>query len=83
MVGCYIWSLLHDDIILLSSTVSSLYSQLKVCELYSVGSNIIFNADKNKLIVYGKLPTCVSISFQGDVIPVVTQEKHIVNLVGT
>ncbi len=88
-VGCYIGKTYMgsfayaDDIVLLSPTVSSLYSQLKVCESYSVDFNIIFNADKSKLIVYGKLPTCVTISFQGDVIPVVTQEKHIGNLVGT
>ena len=70
-----------DDIVLLPPSVSSLRLQLEMCENFSQGYNIKFNAKKSKLIIYGGSP--VSVEFQGRVIPTCTCEKHVGNLVGT
>ena len=71
-----------DDIVLLSPTITSLNSQLKVCESYSNEFNIHFNAEKSKLLVYGSPPTSVHINFQGHIIKPTSYEKHVGILVG-
>ena len=86
-VGCHIGNkymgsfAYADDIVLLSPSVSSLNSQLEICEVFSQEYNIKFNAAKSKIITYGD--SAISLEFQGRIIPVCTSEKHVGNLVGT
>ena len=72
-----------DDIVLLSPTVNAVTSQLAVCEQYSAEFNIKFNTTKSKLIVFNKMSVNIPISFQGELIPIVTDEKHVGHRVGS
>ena len=71
-----------DDIVLLSPTITSLESLLDICKTYSAEYNINFNAEKSKLLVYGKAPNNITITFQGHIIKPISCEKHVGNLVG-
>ena len=79
-VGCIAYA---DDIVLLSPSVSSLSSMLRICEQFSEEFNISFNVKKSKLLVYGKATNNVCVKLQGNVIAQSTIEKHVGNVIGT
>ena len=78
--GCFAYA---DDIVLLSPTVKSLNSMLKICAEFSNEYNITFNSAKSKVIVYGRNTQNVEIMFQGNMILQSSSEKHVGNLIGT
>ena len=82
--GCYIGNVFMgafayaDDIVLLSPSFSGLKSMLKVCEIFSVDYDIIFNASKSKLMVFNGSATNLSPIFMNDnCIPISEAEKHL------
>jgi len=79
-VGCIAYA---DDIVLLSPSLSSLSSMLRICEQFSEEFNISFNVKKSKLLVYGKATNNVCVKLQGNVIAQSTIEKHVGNVIGT
>ena len=56
-----------DDVVLLSPTLGSLKEMLNICEQYSSDFNILFNASKTKLMVFGRNVSKVDVVFQGGV----------------
>ena len=71
-----------DDVVLLSPTVSNLKSMLKICEEFSKEFHINFNASKSKLIIFGECTSDVKVYLQGNLISLVSTEKHVGNIVG-
>ena len=87
-MGCYygnsyVGSLAYaDDVVLLSPTLGSLKEMLNICEQYSTDFNIIFNASKTKLMVFGRNISKVDV-FQGRVASKVNNEAHVGNIIST
>ena len=88
-VGCYIGNTFTgalayaDDVLLLCPTIGALRKLLSVCETFSVKYNILFNATKSKLITFGNNRTNIEIKMQGKLIPHVSSEIHLGNLIGS
>ena len=49
-MGVYYYA---DDLSLLSQTLTGLQEMLRLCELYAIDHNIIFNAKKSQLLYFG------------------------------
>ena len=71
-----------DDVILLCPTVYALKKLLSICEEFSAEYDIIFNATKSKLLIFGDNCQDVKIKFQSNIIPCVSSECHLGNLIG-
>ena len=88
-MGCYygnvyVGSLAYaDDVVLLSPTLGSLKEMLNICEQYSTDFNILFNASKTKLMVFGRNISKVDVVFQGTVASKVNNEAHVGNIIST
>ena len=88
-MGCYygnvyVGSLAYaDDVVLLSPTLGSLKEMFNICEQYSTDFNILFNASKTKLMVFGRNVSKVDVVFQGGVAFKVNNEAHVVNIIST
>ena len=88
-VGCYIGDTFTgalayaDDVLLLCPTVGGLRKLLSVCETFSSNYNILFNATKSKLITFGNNHANIEIKMQGKLIPHVSSEIHLGNLIGS
>ena len=57
-----------DDVVLLCPTKTGLLKMLNICKHFSCKYDVVFNADKSKLIVYSNIQTSVNninITFQG------------------
>ena len=75
-----------DDLILLAPTLFATRCMLDVCETYAEDFNIMFNAQKSKLIVCSKARNdyvdIPNVSFMNGTIERVNQDKHLGNLIG-
>ena len=71
-----------DDVILLCPTVYAMKKLLSICEEFSADYDILFNATKSKLLIFGDNCQNVNIQFQGNMIPCVSSECHLGNLIG-
>ena len=86
--GCHIGNVLAgalgyaDDIVLISPTRSGLIEMLKICELYSDEYDIIFNASKSKMLVFGDQIEVANVEMQSEEIPIVKYAKHLGNFIG-
>ena len=56
---------------------------LNICEQYSTDFNILFNASKTKLMVFGRNISKVDVVFQGTVASKVNNEAHVGNIIST
>ena len=56
---------------------------LRICEQYSHDFNIIFNAAKTKLMLFGRNLLNVDAMFQGRIASNVNNEAHVRNIIGT
>ena len=56
---------------------------LNICEQYSTDFNILFNASKTKLTVFGRNISKVDVVFQGTVTSKVNNEAHVGNIIST
>ena len=68
-----------DDLVLLAPTVSSLNTMLSICNDFSKEYNILFNASKSKLVIFGETINA-KVYFQGQLLPISNTEKHVGNL---
>ena len=61
-VGCtFVGALAYaDDVVLLCPTKTGLLKMLNICKLFSCKYDVVFNADKSKLIVYSNIQTSVN-----------------------
>ena len=66
-----------DDVLLLSPTLGSLNGLLTICEQYSKEYNILFNASKTKLMVFGRKLPKVKVMFQGTWVSQVDSENTV------
>ena len=87
-MGCYygkvyVGSLAYANDVLLSPTLGSLKEMLNICEQYSTDFNILFNASKTKLMVFGRNVSKVDVVFQGRVASKVNNEAHVGNISST
>ena len=82
-VGCYIGktfagSLSYaDDVLILSPSIKGMKTLLDICEQFSEQYDILFNASKSKLIVFGESNLIPRVELQGQLIPVVDKENHL------
>ena len=53
-MGVYCYA---DDLSLLSTSFIRLQEMLRLCELYAIDHNIIFNAKKSQLLYFGSNPS--------------------------
>ena len=89
--GCYIENVFFgafayaDDLVILAPTLQSLNNMLNTCERYASEYNVMFNAQKSKLIVRSRDPNyvpVVNVSFMSDFIEAVPHDKHLGNMFG-
>ncbi len=90
-LGCHVGNIFcgafgyADDVTLLTQTLFSLRRMLDICQVFADEYNVLFNSAKSKLLFFGKAldrPTISPIHFMGDIIELVSHEKHLGNIIG-
>ena len=82
-MGCYygnlyVGSLAYaNDVVILNPTLGSLKEMLGICKQYSHDCNIIFNASKTKLMMFGRNVSDVDVMFEGRIASKVICEAHV------
>ena len=74
-----------DDVILLSPTLYSLRRILDICQVFADEYDVLFNSAKSKFLFFSKAvdrPVVCPIYFMGDIIELVSHEKHLGNIIG-
>ena len=86
-VGCtFVGALAYaDDVVLLCPTKTGLLKMLNICKQFSCKYDVVFNANKSKLIVYSNIQTSVNninITFQGKKNSAESGGVHLGNIIG-
>ena len=87
--GCYIGNTFMgsfcyaDDVTILSPSVEGVCKMLDICESFSVKYDLKFNVSKSKLLCFGQSPGKPVIHFQGEILSITDNEKHLGHIIGT
>ena len=74
---CRLFLAYADDVVILNPTLGSLKEMLGIRKQYSHDCNIIFNASKTKLMMFGRNVSDVDVMFEGRIASKVISEAHV------
>ena len=89
-LGCHVGSMYAgsfgyaDDIALIAPSIYSLEKMISICQIYADKFKITFNPSKSKLLCYNTFTCYIApIYLNGQIIPVVQQDKHLGNFISS